>query len=48
MQAPDEGEGEVWTELTTPDSVKGIAEVITDAEGKTISQIEIVAVDNCK
>ena len=48
MQAPDEGEGEVWTEPTTADSVKGIAQVITDAEGKTISQIEIVAVDNCK
>ncbi len=48
MQAPDEGEGEVWTEPTTPDSVKSIAEVISDAEGKTITQIEIVAVDNCK
>lgn len=48
MQAPDEGEGEVWTEPATPDSVKSIAEVISDAEGKTITQIEIVAVDNCK
>lgn len=48
MQAPDEGEGEVWQEPTTPDSVKSIAEVISDAEGKTITQIEIVAVDNCK
>ncbi len=48
MQAPDEGEGEVWQEPATPDSVKSIAEVISDAEGKTITQIEIVAVDNCK
>lgn len=48
MQAPDEGDGEVWTEPATPDSVKSIAEVISDAEGKTITQIEIVAVDNCK
>ena len=48
MQAPSEGDGEVWQEPTTPDSVKSIAEVISDAEGKTITQIEIVAVDNCK
>ena len=48
MQAPDEGEGEVWTEPATPDSVKSIAEVISDAEGTTITHIEIVAVDNCK
>lgn len=48
MQAPSEGDGEVWQEPATPDSVKSIAEVISDAEGKTITQIEIVAVDNCK
>lgn len=48
MQAPTEGDGEVWEEPTNPDSVKSIAEVISDAEGKTITQIEIVAVDNCK
>ena len=48
MQAPNEGDGEVWQEPATPDSVKSIAEVISDAEGKTITQIEIVAVDNCK
>ena len=48
MQEPSEGDGEAWEEPTTPDSVKSIAEVISDAEGKTITQIEIVAVDNCK
>lgn len=48
MQAPTEGDGEVWQEPANPDSVKSIAEVISDAEGKTITQIEIVAVDNCK